>query len=114
VGRAFLVSGRAAISIDYFKRLLGILRNIVGGRVTAYESLVAGYGHAGGVTDFFSCLAGESGIKAANFLASHPHPEDRISALKKMTGEKGYRVGLGVPYPGLKGDAIHSHLVTRV
>jgi uncharacterized protein YbjQ (UPF0145 family) len=39
-GGPFLVSGSAVISIDYFKRLLGILRNIVGGRVKAYESLV--------------------------------------------------------------------------
>jgi uncharacterized protein YbjQ (UPF0145 family) len=28
------------VSIDYFKRLLAILRNIFGGRVSAYESLV--------------------------------------------------------------------------
>jgi len=68
------------------------------------DLLVAGNGHAGGATDFFSRLAGESGSKAAYILASHPHPEDRISALKKMIGEKGYRVGPGVPFPGLKGD----------
>ena len=35
-----LVIGSAVISIDYFKRLLAILRNIFGGRVKAYESLV--------------------------------------------------------------------------
>ena len=68
------------------------------------DLLVAGYGHAGGATDFFSRLAGESDGKIAYVLASHPHPEDRISALKKMIGEKGYRVGPGVPFPGLKGD----------
>lgn len=68
------------------------------------DLLVAGYGHAGGAIDFFSRLAGESGSKAAYILASHPHPEDRISALKKMIGEKGYRVAPGVPFPGLKGD----------
>jgi len=49
-------------------------------------------------------LAVKSGSKAAYILASHPHPEDRISALKKMIGEKGYRVAPGVPFPGLKGD----------
>lgn len=35
-----LVSGSAVISIDYFKRLLAILRNIFGGTVASYESLV--------------------------------------------------------------------------
>lgn len=37
---AFLVNGSAVISTDYFKRLLAVLRNIFGGRVKAYESLV--------------------------------------------------------------------------
>ena len=40
VTRAFLVQGSVVVSIDYFKRLMGILRNIFGGRVRAYESLV--------------------------------------------------------------------------
>ncbi|ORJ59887.1 hypothetical protein B5V00_08845 [Geothermobacter hydrogeniphilus] len=40
VRQAFLVSGSTVVSIDYFKRLLAILRNIFGGRVKAYESLV--------------------------------------------------------------------------
>lgn len=40
VANAFLVSGNVVISIDYFKRLLAILRNIFGGRVKSYESLV--------------------------------------------------------------------------
>lgn len=40
VREAFLVSGSAVISIDYFKRLLGNLRNIFGGRVRSYESLL--------------------------------------------------------------------------
>jgi uncharacterized protein YbjQ (UPF0145 family) len=40
VQRAFLVNGSAVISIDYFKRLLAQLRNIFGGRVKAYESLL--------------------------------------------------------------------------
>ncbi len=38
--KAFLVSGSVVISVDYFKRLLAALRNIFGGRVMAYESLV--------------------------------------------------------------------------
>jgi uncharacterized protein YbjQ (UPF0145 family) len=40
VRTATLVTGSAVISIDYFKRLLAILRNIFGGRVKSYESLV--------------------------------------------------------------------------
>jgi len=35
-----LVMGSAVISIDYFKRLLAILRNLFGGRVASYETLV--------------------------------------------------------------------------
>ncbi len=35
-----MVQGSVVISIDYFKRLLAGLRNIFGGKVTAYESLV--------------------------------------------------------------------------
>jgi uncharacterized protein YbjQ (UPF0145 family) len=40
VQESFLVQGSAVISIDYFKRLLAVLRNIFGGRIKAYESLV--------------------------------------------------------------------------
>ncbi len=35
-----LVTGSVVISIDFFKRFLAALRNLVGGRVTAYESLL--------------------------------------------------------------------------
>ena len=35
-----LVAGNVVISIDYFKRFIAGLRNIFGGRVTAYESLL--------------------------------------------------------------------------
>ena len=35
-----LVEGSAVISIDYFKRLLARLRNIFGGTVVSYESLL--------------------------------------------------------------------------
>lgn len=35
-----LVAGSVVISIDYFKHFLAGLRNIVGGRVTAYETLL--------------------------------------------------------------------------
>jgi uncharacterized protein YbjQ (UPF0145 family) len=37
---SFLVNGNTVVSNDYFKRLLAILRNIFGGRVKAYESLI--------------------------------------------------------------------------
>ncbi len=37
---AELVSGSVVISVDYFKRFLAMLRNLVGGPVTAYESLL--------------------------------------------------------------------------
>lgn len=35
-----LVSGSVVISVDYFKRFIAGLRNLIGGRVTAYESLL--------------------------------------------------------------------------
>ena len=35
-----MVTGNAVISIDYFKRVLAALRNIFGGEVASYESLV--------------------------------------------------------------------------
>ena len=40
VRNARLVSGSVVISVDYFKRLVAGLRNIFGGRVQAYETLV--------------------------------------------------------------------------
>ena len=35
-----LVTGSVVVSVDYFKRFLAGLRNLVGGRVKSYESLV--------------------------------------------------------------------------
>jgi len=35
-----LVTGSVVISVDYFKRFLASLRNIFGGRVTSYETLL--------------------------------------------------------------------------
>lgn len=40
VEKALLVMGSAVISIDYFKRFVAGLRNIFGGNVRSYESLV--------------------------------------------------------------------------
>ncbi len=37
---SFLVSGNVVVSVDYFKRFLASLRNIFGGRVKSFESLV--------------------------------------------------------------------------
>ena len=36
----FLVGGNVVISVDYFKRFVAGLRNLVGGRVTPYETLI--------------------------------------------------------------------------
>ena len=35
-----LVTGSVVISVDYFKRFLAGLRNLIGGRIKSYESLV--------------------------------------------------------------------------
>lgn len=40
VESAVLVTGNAVIAVDYFKVFVAALRNIFGGRVSAYESLV--------------------------------------------------------------------------
>jgi uncharacterized protein YbjQ (UPF0145 family) len=40
VRSARLVHGSVVISVDYFKRMLAGLRNIFGGRVKSYESLI--------------------------------------------------------------------------
>jgi uncharacterized protein YbjQ (UPF0145 family) len=37
---AKMVSGNVVISVDYFKVILAGLRNLVGGRIAAYESLI--------------------------------------------------------------------------
>lgn len=37
---AALVSGSVVISVDFFKRFVANLRNFIGGRVSAYESLL--------------------------------------------------------------------------
>jgi len=40
IEKAALVTGNVVVSIDYFKRFLAILRNLFGGQVKSYESLV--------------------------------------------------------------------------
>ena len=39
-GRCGLVTGSVVVSLDYFKRFLASLRNLVGGRLRSYESLL--------------------------------------------------------------------------
>lgn len=40
ITKSRLVAGNVVISIDYFKRLLAGLKNIFGGNVTSYETLI--------------------------------------------------------------------------
>ena len=40
VQQSSLVSGSVVVSLDYFKRILAGLRNIFGGEVSAYETLI--------------------------------------------------------------------------
>jgi len=40
VTESALMTGTVVVSLDHFKRFLANLRNLVGGRVTAYESLL--------------------------------------------------------------------------
>jgi uncharacterized protein YbjQ (UPF0145 family) len=40
VAGAYMVSGNVVVSIDYFKRILAGLRNIFGGNVRSYETLI--------------------------------------------------------------------------
>ncbi len=38
--RAWLVRGNVVVSLDYFKRFLAGIRNLIGGRIKSYESLI--------------------------------------------------------------------------
>ncbi len=40
VNRSEMVTGNVVVSVDYFKRLLAALRALVGGNVSAYETLL--------------------------------------------------------------------------
>jgi predicted Zn-dependent protease len=66
------------------------------------DLLAARYGHAGGATDFFARLADQADGKLAYLLASHPHPQDRLTGLQKMIVARGYAIGPTVPLPGLQ------------
>ena len=61
------------------------------------ELLVAGYGHAGGATDFFARVGKDAGSRVPYLLASHPHPDDRVRELQGLIAANGYRVDAVVP-----------------
>jgi predicted Zn-dependent protease len=62
------------------------------------DLLVKRYGHAGGATDLFASLAKNPGEKFPYLLASHPHPEERISALIQQIKDKNYLVKNTLPW----------------
>lgn len=55
------------------------------------------YGHAGGATDFFSRLTEDAGSKLPYILASHPHPQARIDALKQRIKAENYQLKKVIP-----------------
>jgi predicted Zn-dependent protease len=60
------------------------------------------YGHVGGATDFFKRLS-QKKSHFAYFLATHPHPEDRLNSLNRLIKERNYPVRDTVPFhPGQK------------
>lgn len=58
----------------------------------ALDLLNARYGHVGGSTAFFERLIKEKDSYPPKMLASHPHPLERISALKQQIQKQSYRV----------------------
>lgn len=56
------------------------------------DLLVNSVGHAGGATDFFERLAAGNNSRFLYLLASHPHPQARIEAIRKRIVERRYRV----------------------
>lgn len=40
ITKSYMVTGSVVISVDYFKRILATLRNLFGGNIRAYETLV--------------------------------------------------------------------------
>ncbi|WP_321392574.1 M48 family metallopeptidase [uncultured Desulfuromusa sp.] len=61
------------------------------------DLLTKRYGHAGGSTDFFSRLAKDAGSKLPYILASHPHPQARIDALKQRIKAENYQLKKVIP-----------------
>lgn len=63
------------------------------------------YGHVGGATDFFKRLAGKNKSHFAYFLATHPHPENRMQSLNTLIQQNGYAVRETIPLTLDKADA---------
>ncbi len=55
------------------------------------------YGHAGGSVDFFRRIEKDAGGELPYLLASHPHPRERIDALKRRINTKHYRLAATEP-----------------
>lgn len=62
--------------------------------------LTARYGHAGGASDFFERLADKAGSRFDYLLASHPHPQARITSLQQTIVAAGYRLAAPLPLQG--------------
>ncbi len=68
--------------------------------LSAVDLLYRRYGHAGGATEFMQRLAAVEGRGPAVYLFStHPHPRDRIKALREYIRQRGYPVGEMTPLP---------------
>ncbi len=63
----------------------------------AVDLLNERYGHVGGATTFFSRLAQNAGSRVPYILASHPHPLDRIAAMKRRIASRNYSVNATAP-----------------
>lgn len=55
------------------------------------------HGHVGGATDFFKRLAGNDKNRFRYFLATHPHPGDRVQNLKNLITQHGYSLRATIP-----------------
>lgn len=63
----------------------------------AVDLIQARFGHAGGASDFFRRLAAEPGADRSYLLASHPHPQDRITRINERITRQGYPLRATVP-----------------
>lgn len=62
--------------------------------------LVKKYGHAGGATAFFKRLAqAETQPRFLSYLATHPHPQDRVETLEALIEKAGYAIKATEPLP---------------
>lgn len=100
---AFLLLGEDSATADLVNRLFLVTeRHYSREQESAadrfgLELLVAGYGHAGGATDFFARVGKDAGSRAPYLLASHPYPGDRVKELQGLIAAHGYRVDAVIP-----------------